>query len=101
LDHLRPSQARMRRPMRLGVEWIYVPSANYYRVKNEWTWLLPIVRAPLTPRGYDYFLLSQQQRLDEMGLELVRRYETSGLLIGHLSCVGDRVIELGSCPTPE
>jgi hypothetical protein len=68
-----------RRPLRLGVTWVFSPSVEYYRLSRGLHWLAPVVRGSAFG-DYDFVFVTPDDRAEAeaRGLKLVKEYSPSG-----------------------
>jgi len=57
------------KPVRLGTFWIFEPSANYYRIKNGYTWLEPVTRDDISSGKFDFYYL---RAVDTIGMNFTK-----------------------------
>ena len=64
--------------VRLGIDWVFEPSVNFYRMKNKLTWMKRVDRGG--PDGYfDYYYLlpGSQQLIEKYNLEIIKKFNVS------------------------
>src|SRR4030081_413504 len=68
--------------VRVGVSWQLEPSLNFYRDKNQLTWMQPVTRAP-PDQSFDYYVVMAMDRpmVDRMGLKQLYQGQVSGTLL--------------------
>ena len=70
--------------VRLGIDWSYEPSINYYRQRLGHDWLLPVTRDGMRGQAYDFYYhgstLSQPKRPSRPTVE-IRRFAVSDTLL--------------------
>ena len=68
------------RPVRLGITWLMEPSINYYRVRRQLDWLLPVNRRGLADRDPDfcYWTPKDDDAARALDLTALASYATSG-----------------------
>jgi hypothetical protein len=68
--------------VRLGIDWVFEPSTNFYRVKDRMDFLEPTSREG--PEGaYDYYYLMTEDRplIERYHLEILTVFPDSGALL--------------------
>jgi hypothetical protein len=67
----------------LGVNWIFEPACNYYRIRNEFEWLKPMTRDRVDPEIHDYAYLYEDTltQLNAREYEVVERFENSSTVL--------------------
>ena len=65
--------------IRLGIDWIFEPSVNFYIVKNRMRWMQKVDRDG-PERQFDYYYITSNYEglLDKYGLKVIRTYSLSG-----------------------
>lgn len=71
-------RVRQGRPVRLGANWLFEPSINYYRELNGLSWLAPVDRSGLRDDfDYYFFLPGDTRNVADQPLRSIHRFETS------------------------
>jgi hypothetical protein len=60
--------------VRVGGSWPLEPALNFYRAKNNWTWMAPVRRQPLDA-PVDFYALIRQDRDAVRALGLTQLWE--------------------------
>jgi hypothetical protein len=69
-----------RRPLRLGVTWIFSPALEYYRQSRGLDWLAPVTRdGPFGDYDYVYVAPGDRAGVERLGLVLVKEYDGNAL----------------------
>jgi hypothetical protein len=68
--------------VRVGSTWQLEPALSFYRLKNAWTWMQPLTRAPLT-EVFEYYVVAEWDRPTVQPLALTALYQgpVSGTLL--------------------
>jgi hypothetical protein len=68
--------------VRVGSSWQLEPALNFYRDKNQFTWMQPVTRAPLN-QGFDFYVLAPMDRtaVASLGLKLLYEGPVSGTVL--------------------
>lgn len=66
----------------IGVNWLFEPTVNYYRITKDLDWLEPVDREPLNPKDdYYYISLEDLSALDPSTYEIIQKYENSNSVL--------------------
>lgn len=66
----------------LGINWVFEPTVNFYRVTKSLDWLQPATREDLS-EGSDYFYIFNDDLslIENLNYEIIARYEDTGTLL--------------------
>lgn len=66
----------------LGINWLYEPTINFYRVTKKLDWLNPVNRDGISPSDdYFYIFKNDIHQLDNLNYEVVKDYANSNSLL--------------------
>jgi hypothetical protein len=69
--------------IRLGIDWWFAPTINFYRVTQDLIWLEPVTRKGLEGEyDYYYFHPGSFELMEARGVQIIREYETTGNRLG-------------------
>jgi hypothetical protein len=69
--------------IRLGIDWWFAPTINFYRVTQELTWLEPVSRQGLEEEyDYYYFHPGSFELMEARGVQIIHEYEITGNRLG-------------------
>ncbi|MEI7661107.1 MAG: glycosyltransferase family 39 protein [Bacteroidota bacterium] len=70
LDHVKAAQGH--RDIKVGINWLFEPAINYYRVTRNLAWLLPVDRDGLTERDdYEYIFRDDLEKLKNSNYKVI------------------------------
>jgi Dolichyl-phosphate-mannose-protein mannosyltransferase len=68
--------------IRVGASWQLEPSLNFYRDKNQLTWMLPVERGSLAPGASFYVLMAADRAvIGTLGLKPIQEWPQSGSIL--------------------
>lgn len=69
--------------IRLGIDWWFEPTINFYRVTKDLSWLEPVDRSGLGDEyDYYYFSPSSSEQMKAQGVRTIYEYEITGNQLG-------------------
>lgn len=69
--------------IRLGIDWWFAPTINFYRVTKDLTWLEPVTRKGLEEEyDYYYFHPGSFELMEARGVQIIQEYEITGNRLG-------------------
>ena len=69
--------------IRLGIDWWFAPTINFYRVTRDLTWLEPVTRKGLEGEyDYHYFHPGSFELIEARGVQIIQEYEIAGNRLG-------------------
>ena len=71
-----------REGIKVGINWLFEPTANYYRKVNKLTWLLPFDRNGIsTEDHFIYTFKESTTQINRLEYELFKEYKTSNTVL--------------------
>ena len=71
-----------REGIKVGINWLFEPTANYYRKVNKLTWLLPFDRYGIsTEDHFIYTFKESTTQINRLEYELFKEYKTSNTVL--------------------
>ncbi len=68
--------------IKLGINWIFEPTINYYRVTKHLDWLLPVDRNGISATDdFNYFYKNEVEPNELKNFELIKEYEIIGTML--------------------
>jgi len=69
--------------IRLGIDWWFAPTINFYRITQDLTWLEPVSRKGLEEEyDYYYFHPGSFELMEARGVQIIHEYEITGNRLG-------------------
>lgn len=71
------------RQMSIGINWLFEPTINYYRISRDLKWLQPATRAGVLSEHYDYYYVFEDERekIDRVGASILKHYPASQTIL--------------------
>jgi hypothetical protein len=67
-------------PIKLGINWVFEPSINFYRITNNHNWLQPATRDGFNG-DYDYYYIFKDNLPEIKNIEIIEEFKTSKTLL--------------------
>ena len=66
--------------VKLGINWIFEPTINFYRITKDYDWLQQVTRDGLTG-DYDYYYILKENLPEIKNVEILKEFKTSNTLL--------------------
>jgi len=92
LENLNKANYSKSKPLKLGIDWLFEPAINYYRIYDKMDWLGNVTRKGLDASQDYYFVFIKDYKIDSAKVKIVKIYPDSIALIQNLHpFIGDTI----------
>jgi hypothetical protein len=74
------SEKNTETPIKLGINWVFEPSINFFRITKNYNWLQTVTRDGFNG-DYDYYYVFKDNLPEIKNVEIIKEFETSNTIL--------------------